>query len=53
VRLIRGGPTTDAGGPGCGCGVVGSGRGAMGVGAWVLLGAVALMAGSNREAVSG
>jgi hypothetical protein len=49
VRLIRGGPTTDAGGSGCGCGVVGSGRGAMGGGAWVLLGAVALGARRRRR----
>jgi hypothetical protein len=48
VRLIRGGPTTDAGGSGCGCGVVGSGRGAMGGASWMLLGAVALGARRRR-----
>lgn len=50
VRLIRGGPTTDAGGSGCGCGVVGSGRGAMGGASWMLLGAVALGARRRRRA---
>ncbi len=48
VRLIRGGPTTDAGGSGCACGVVGSGRGAMGGGAGMLLGAVVLGARRRR-----